>query len=169
MRRKGLLSVYKSQPLYCILSQMSPIQTLVHYIFFNIGFLFLCLQSEPFPYDFSRTVLWAFPICPIHATYFAHLILGLVAVIIYGEECTLWSTSLCNVLRPSRVTGENQHPYSGWMSFSPRCKSAASESAFRGKYRCHSKSMIWHKPFSCECRVSLVLCRTWAVVLQRLV
>jgi hypothetical protein len=61
----------------------------------------LGLPSGLFPSGFPTKILYASLISPIRVTWPAHLILlDLITLIIFGEACKLWSSSLCSLLRP---------------------------------------------------------------------
>jgi hypothetical protein len=77
--------------------------------------LLLGRPSRLFPSGFTTNILYASVFTPIHAirVFCAHLILlDLIILIILGEECKLWSSSLCSFLQPpviSSLFGPNIH------------------------------------------------------------
>jgi hypothetical protein len=56
----------------------------------------LGLPSGLFPSGFPTNNLYAFLLSPICATWFTHLILDLLILIVLSEEYKLWSSSLCS-------------------------------------------------------------------------
>jgi hypothetical protein len=75
----------------------------------------LRLPSGRFPYGYPTNILYAFAFSPIRATFSARLkLLDLIILIILGEECKLWSSSLCSFLQPpvtSSLFGPNIQMY----------------------------------------------------------
>jgi hypothetical protein len=97
--------VHKSPPLVPILSQINPVHTTSSYLS-KIHFSTIPHLRLAFPRGFSSWFSYKSPICipilPIRATCPAHLILlHLIILIIPGEECKLWSSSLCSFIFPS--------------------------------------------------------------------
>jgi hypothetical protein len=94
--------IHKIPPLVHILSQINPVHTTLFYIsktnFLRSTHLRVGLLSGLFRYDFPTNKLYAFlftirAICPSHL-----ILLGLIILIILGEEYKSRSSPLCNYL-----------------------------------------------------------------------
>jgi len=79
---------------------MNPVHTITPYLLSLIlilpSHLCLCSLSDLFPSGFVSRILYEFFISPIDATHPANPILDLIAIIICGEEYSLWSSPLCS-------------------------------------------------------------------------
>jgi len=95
--------VHNSLPLVPILSQMKPVHALPSYLR-SILILFsnLCpgLPNGLFPSGFPTKILYAFHTSPLGTTCHTHFILlDLITLIIFSEECKLWSSPLFSFLQ----------------------------------------------------------------------
>jgi hypothetical protein len=98
--------VDKHPPPVPTLSQMTPVQPLAmfpQYPFLMLSsHLHLDLPSGLFSPGYPTKILYAFLISATHATRPTHLIiLDMIILIMYGEECKLRRSSLCNFLQPT--------------------------------------------------------------------
>jgi len=65
------------------------------------------------PSDSPVKVVYVFLTVPMHATCTAYLtLLHLITLIIFGERCKLWSSSLCSLFQsPNILLRKVSHPY----------------------------------------------------------
>jgi hypothetical protein len=77
------------------------------------SYLCLHLPSGFFPSGFPTKILYRSLISPMHVTYPTnHILLDLITLIIFGEMCKLWSSSLCSPLQgtiTSSLLGPNEY------------------------------------------------------------
>jgi hypothetical protein len=97
--------VHKSFRFVPILSQMNSVHTIPSYSLRSIltlsSHLRLGLPSSLFPSGFSTRKFYAFLFPPFRAIWLVLLILiGIIILIIFGEECKLQNSSFCSVQGP---------------------------------------------------------------------
>ena len=81
-----------------ILSQINPLPYPPYSTSLRSFHLCLSVQSGLLQY-LPTIILYATLLCPVRAIYPAHhVFLDLITQIIFGEECTPWSSSLCSLL-----------------------------------------------------------------------
>jgi hypothetical protein len=90
------------------ISRARPVQSVVPHaislrsVLLLFFYLSLDLPNGLFPSECPINILYAFFFSTIHITFYVHLIiLDLITLITLGEECKLWSSSLCSFVQPA--------------------------------------------------------------------